>query len=62
MKSADKQVTVPSWEFYDLEKDPEERSNLFNDPNYKKEITLMHAALVKEKAYYEDHLEPVPDL
>ena len=55
MKSADKQVTVPSWEFYDLEKDPEERSNLFNDPNYKKEITLMHAALVKEKAYYEDH-------
>ena len=62
MKSADKQVTVPSWEFYDLEKDPEERSNLFNDPNYKKEIVLMHAALVKEKAYYEDHLEPVPDL
>jgi hypothetical protein len=45
-----------------LEKDPEERSNLFNDPNYKKEITLMHAALVKEKAYYEDHLEPVPEL
>lgn len=60
MKSAQKETTPPSWEFYDLEKDPKEYTNAINDPNYKTDILELHQALKAEKAYYEDELVAVP--
>jgi len=33
--SQDSIVTPPGWEFYDLETDPHEMNNLYNDPDYK---------------------------
>lgn len=60
MKSAQKETTPPSWEFYDLEKDPKEYTNAINNPNYKTAILELHQALKAEKAYYEDELVAVP--
>jgi arylsulfatase A-like enzyme len=62
MKSANVQATPPSWEFYDLETDPNELKNVFNEPSYQDLIVKMHASLINEKAFYEDHQTPVPDL
>ncbi len=62
MKSANAQATPPSWEFYDLETDPNELKNVFNEPSYQDLIVKMHASLINEKAFYEDHQTPVPDL
>lgn len=62
MKSAQKQPTKPSWEFYDLQRDPKERVNAFKNPDYKQIIQKMHRALKKEKSFYEDSSVAVPDL
>jgi arylsulfatase A-like enzyme len=62
MKSASKEATTPTWEFYDLLEDPKESINQFNNPNYKTIIEKMHQALKTEKAYYEDHAVVVPEL
>jgi hypothetical protein len=62
MKSANKQETEPSWEFYDLQKDPQELTNLFENYKYQSEILKMHKALIIQKAYYEDHQTEVPSL
>jgi hypothetical protein len=62
MKSANKQETEPSWEFYDLQKDPQELTNLFENYKYQSEILKMHKALINQKAYYEDHQTEVPSL
>lgn len=32
---------IDTWEFYDLKKDPEEKNNLINNPDYKDEIKMM---------------------
>ena len=60
MKSAQKETTPPSWEFYEIEKDPKEHTNAINDPNYKTAILELHQALKAEKTYYEDELVAVP--
>ena len=62
MKSANAQTTPASWEFYDLETDPYEQKNLFNDPSYKDLIEEMHLVLKSEKAFYQDHQTEVPEL
>jgi len=36
--------------------------NVFNEPSYQDLIVKMHASLINEKAFYEDHQTPVPDL
>lgn len=43
-------------EFYDLEKDPDERDNLINDPNYQSEITEMKELLLAHMEKTEDPL------
>jgi len=62
MKSANAQTTPASWEFYDLETDPYEQKNVFNDPSYKDLIEEMHLVLKSEKAFYQDHQTEVPEL
>jgi len=62
MKSANAQTTPASWEFYDLETDPYEQKNLFNDSSYKDLIEEMHLVLKSEKAFYQDHQTEVPEL
>lgn len=62
MKSANAQTTPASWEFYDLETDPYEQKNVFNDPSYKGLIEEMHLVLKSEKAFYQDHQTEVPEL
>lgn len=41
----DKMDYPPAWEFYDLEKDPEENHNAINDTEYQELITLLKARL-----------------
>jgi arylsulfatase A-like enzyme len=45
---------IDEWELFDLEKDPRELSNLYNDPSYAKTITDLKAALVKLQIQYQD--------
>jgi len=42
------------WEFYDLETDPDELQNLYEDPNYVEEIAAMKVELERLRAHYED--------
>lgn len=37
--------TPPAWELYDLEKDPTEDNNIYNDPNYAKIVSSLKAEL-----------------
>ncbi len=45
MTGAQQQVTKPAWEFYDLEKDPNELHNAYNDPEYGQIISDMKMEL-----------------
>jgi arylsulfatase A-like enzyme len=42
------------WEFYDLETDPDELQNLYEDPNYADEIAAMKVELERLRTHYED--------
>jgi hypothetical protein len=42
------------WEFYDLETDPDEKQNLYEDPEYQDEIATMKAELERLRTLYED--------
>lgn len=43
------------WEFYDLESDPDEKNNLYDDPNYQDEIAMMKAELESLRVRYGDN-------
>ncbi|MCH5599786.1 sulfatase family protein [Niabella ginsengisoli] len=45
---------VDEWELYDLEKDPEEMNNVYNDPKYKTVRTTMHKKLNQLRKQYKD--------
>jgi N-sulfoglucosamine sulfohydrolase len=45
-------------EFYDEEKDPDERDNVVNDPKYQSEIRQMKALLLAQMERTGDHLAP----
>ncbi len=45
---------IDEWELFDLEKDPSEMHNLYNDPNYKDIRTMMHQHLSEMRAKYKD--------
>ena len=42
------------WEFYDLQKDPDELTNLYNDPTSSKTIAMMKDKLEAMRKYYDD--------
>ena len=42
------------WEFYDLDQDPDERKNLYNDPKYAGEIAKLKSDLETLKTHYQD--------
>jgi arylsulfatase A-like enzyme len=46
---------IDVWEFYDLQKDPNELTNKINDPAYQKTIKELKAEIVKlQKKYHDD--------
>jgi arylsulfatase A-like enzyme len=45
---------VDSWEFYDLETDPNEMNNLYNDPAYEKTIAELRINLTELQEIYKD--------
>ena len=45
-------------EFYDEEKDPDERDNIINDPKYQSEIRQMKALLLAQMEKTDDPLAP----
>ena len=54
--------TAKAWEFYDLEKDPLELKNEFNNPFYRDEIISLRAELVKIKNSTKDQETIVPEI
>ena len=48
-KGSDKAASEPAWEFYDLEKDPAEDRNIYNDPQYADIIKDMKMQLIQSK-------------
>ena len=38
MTGSEDKTTTPAWEFYDLQSDPRENHNAYNDPQYAKII------------------------
>ena len=42
------------WEFYDLETDPDELTNRYNDPDYAQQIAATRRELHRLRAYYKD--------
>jgi len=62
MTGVSKETSKPAWEFYDLEKDPGENKNLYNDPTYSTTITEMKVELQKQRELYGDTDEDYPEL
>lgn len=48
---------IDEWELYDLENDPSEMSNVYDDPSYKKIVENMHDRLDEMREKYEDNDE-----
>ena len=42
------------WEFYDLETDPDELTNQYNNPEYKEEIAQVRGELDRLRDHYQD--------
>ena len=49
MKGAMKEITNPAWEFYDLNKDPRENHNSYQDPEYENIIKTMKKELLIQR-------------
>ena len=43
------------WEFYDLQNDPDESKNVYDDPEYQDEISTMKSELERLRLLYGDH-------
>ncbi|MBK1877446.1 sulfatase family protein [Pelagicoccus mobilis] len=54
--------TPAGWEFYDLEKDPNEINNSYNNPEYRAVIEELKLELLRLKDEYQDGDEAYPDL
>ncbi len=48
---------VDAWELFDLEKDPNEMNNVYDDPNYKGIREKMHIKLEEVRKKYKDSNE-----
>lgn len=54
MTGSSKESTTPAWEFYDLEKDPHENYNAYNDDSYSEIIKNMKIELKKQRQDFGD--------
>ena len=54
MNDSEKTPTEPSWEFYDLQTDPFENHNAYDDPQYAKIIRQMKKELLDLRKKYKD--------
>jgi arylsulfatase A-like enzyme len=54
--------TPPGWELYDLEKDPQELKNVYQDPAYAETVRQLKAELFRLKKLYGDTDEKYPEL
>ena len=62
MTGSPKESTTPQWEFYDLEKDPKENRNAYNDPKYTQVIREMKLDLQKQRLEIEDTDAQYPEM
>ena len=62
MSGAHQDNTAPAWEFYDLEKDPRENTNAYDDPAYKEIISQMKEELIAQKAQAGDSDDKYPEM
>jgi len=60
--SQDSIVTPPGWEFYDLETDPHEMNNLYNDPDYKGIIEDLKSKLETKRMELNETDENYPNI
>jgi len=54
--------TSPGWELYDLQKDPRELQNVYNDPAYAEVVKGLKQELLRLKQKYRDTDEQYPEL
>ncbi len=45
---------IQAWELYDLEKDPEEMNNIYDDPSYSQVQKMLHERLEELRVQYKD--------
>jgi len=48
---------IDEWEMYDLEKDPQEMNNVYDDPEYAEIRVMLHQRLTELREYYGDSKE-----
>ncbi|PHN06241.1 sulfatase family protein [Flavilitoribacter nigricans] len=54
--------TPPEWEFFDLEADPAEMRNVYDDPAYSAEVRQLKQLLLDLQEQYEDRGQQYPEL
>jgi arylsulfatase A-like enzyme len=52
----------PEWELFDLQKDPYEMNNVYNDPDYADEIKKLKIRLLELKKQFKDTDDKYPEL
>jgi arylsulfatase A-like enzyme len=62
MKGAHRENTEPAWEFYDLQKDPAENHNAYDEPQYSEIISDMKNELKELRAQVGDTDEQFPEM
>ncbi|HEX5025589.1 MAG TPA: sulfatase [Agriterribacter sp.] len=62
MTDVSKQTTIPAWEFYDIQNDPQELHNVINDKQYQSTISTMKKELKKQKAMAGDNDDAYPEM
>lgn len=60
MPGAEQEATEPSWEFFDLQKDPHELHNAYEDPAYREIIAEMKMELIRQRDQVGDTDEQYP--
>lgn len=61
-KGAYEESTPPEWELFDLQNDPQEMNNVYNNPAYKEDIKTLKTKLLKLKGQYDDVDDKYPEM